>query len=303
MEICKVDLTTQISKDSYIALGNFDGVHLGHKCLIDVLVQNAKKNNILSSVLIFREHTKNVIKGRKQELLSSTSFKYEILESLGVDRVYEMEFNKNIMELSPEAFVLDFLFKHLKIKGIVVGYDYRFGHKAMGNIELLKELCERESVALHIIEAVYEKGEVVSSTRIRRLIREGNLNEANFLLGRPFTIDGCVIKGKGLGRTLGFPTANLGLDNSYVIPKYGVYAGWVIVDSIPYKAAINIGINPTFNEEEKLEAFLLNYNGNLYGKNVRISLIEYIRPEIKFDDISALVNQMKEDIERIDDIL
>lgn len=296
MEVIKVDLSICVEEESYIALGNFDGVHLGHKVLIDSVVNNAKKNNLPSSVLIFKEHTKNTIQGKKQELLTSTKYKYKILEELNIDYVYEMDFNEVIMKMKPEEFVESFLVKNLKIKGIVVGFDYRFGHKAQGNIKILEKLCKKNNIDLLVIDAIYDNDNVISSTRIRNLIREGNIKEANHLLGRLFLINGKVIKGKGLGRTLGFPTANLALDESYVIPKYGVYAGVVKVDEVEYVAAINIGINPTFKEEQKLEAYLLDFNGDLYEKEVEIQLIEYLRPEIKFDKVEDLISQMEKDI-------
>lgn len=303
MNIRKVNLSTVVDYDSYIALGNFDGVHIGHQKLIESVVNDARSFSVKSSVLIFREHTKNTIRGKKQDLLTSIDIKYRILEKMGIDIAYEMEFNENIMKLSPREFVKDFLIEKLKVKGIVVGFDYRFGYKAEGNIETLTALCNEFGLKLTVINAIYDDGEVISSTKIRNLIREGEIIKANKLLGRPFTISGKVIKGKGLGRTFGIPTANLSLVESFIIPKYGVYAGYAYVGNEKYKTAVNIGVNPTFDEDLRLEAFLIDFSGDLYDKTILIELVHYIRPEIKFSNIDDLVEKMNEDINFVKKII
>ena len=298
MEVIQVDLDSEIFQEATIALGNFDGLHSGHKALIQEVVAMAKKLNCRSSVLMFKTHTKNTTDGIFQELLTSRSQKHDILREMGIDIIYEIEFTKQIMRLSPEAFVSDFLVGHLKAKGVVVGYDYRFGFKASGDASTLDALCKSNGIALSIKNAVTYEGEAISSTRIRSAVKEGNVKLAGALLSRPFTIRGIVVPGKQLGRTIGIPTANIPYNANYVVPKFGVYLTGVTVDGKYYYGATNIGTNPTFEEQEiKVETYLYNYNGDsLYGKIMDVALLDFIRPEIAFDGVEALKTRMDKDL-------
>lgn len=298
MEVIQVDLDSEIFQEATIALGNFDGLHSGHKALIQEVVAMAKKLNCRSSVLMFKTHTKNTTDGIFQELLTSRSQKHDILREMGIDIIYEIEFTKQIMRLSPEAFVSDFLVGHLKAKGVVVGYDYRFGFKASGDASTLDALCKSKGIALSIKNAVTYEGEAISSTRIRSAVKEGNVKLAGALLSRPFTIRGIVVPGKQLGRTIGIPTANILYNANYVVPKFGVYLTGVTVDGKYYYGATNIGTNPTFEEQEiKVETYLYNYNGDsLYGKIMDVALLDFIRPEIAFDGVEALKTRMDKDL-------
>lgn len=298
MEVIQVDLDSEIFQEATIALGNFDGLHSGHKALIQEVVAMAKKLNCRSSVLMFKTHTKNTTDGIFQELLTSRSQKHDILRDMGIDIIYEIEFTKQIMRLSPEAFVSDFLVGHLKAKGVVVGYDYRFGFKASGDASTLDALCKSNGIALSIKNAVTYEGEAISSTRIRAAVKEGNVKLAGALLSRPFTIRGKVVPGKQLGRTIGIPTANILYNANYVVPKFGVYLTGVTVDEKYYYGATNIGTNPTFGEQEiKVETYLYNYEGDsLYGKIMDVALLDFIRPEIAFDGVEALKTRMDKDL-------
>lgn len=298
MEVIQVDLDSEIFQEATIALGNFDGLHSGHKALIQEVVAMAKKLNCRSSVLMFKTHTKNTTDGIFQELLTSRSQKHDILREMGIDIIYEIEFTKQIMRLSPEAFVSDFLVGHLKAKGVVVGYDYRFGFKASGDASTLDALCKSNGIALSVKNAVTYEGEAISSTRIRSAVKEGNVKLAGALLSRPFTIRGKVVPGKQLGRTIGIPTANILYNANYVVPKFGVYLTGVTVDGKYYYGATNIGTNPTFEEQEiKVETYLYNYNGDsLYGKIMDVALLDFIRPEIAFDGVEALKTRMDKDL-------
>ena len=298
MEVIQVDLDSEIFQEATIALGNFDGLHSGHKALIQEVGSMAKKLNCRSSVLMFKTHTKNTTDGIFQELLTSRSQKHDILRDMGIDIIYEIEFTKQIMRLSPEAFVSDFLVGHLKAKGVVVGYDYRFGFKASGDASTLDALCKSNGIALSIKNAVTYEGEAISSTRIRAAVKEGNVKLAGALLSRPFTIRGKVVPGKQLGRTIGIPTANILYNANYVVPKFGVYLTGVTVDEKYYYGATNIGTNPTFGEQEiKVETYLYNYEGDsLYGKIMDVALLDFIRPEIAFDGVEALKTRMDKDL-------
>lgn len=301
MEVIQVDLDSEISQEATIALGNFDGLHSGHKALIEEVVDMAKKLNCRSSVLMFKTHTKNTTDGISQELLTSRSQKHDILREMGIDIIYEIEFTKRIMRMSPESFVTDFLVGHLKAKGVVVGYDYRFGFKASGDVNTLDALCKANDIALSVKKAVTYDGEAISSTRIRSAVKEGDVKLAGALLTRPFTIRGKVVPGKQLGRTIGIPTANILYNTNYVVPKYGVYLTGVTVDGKHYYGATNIGTNPTFDEQGiKVETYLYDYEGDsLYGKIMDVALLDFIRPEEAFDGVEALKARMDKDLSDI----
>ena len=298
MEVIQVDLDSEISQEATIALGNFDGLHSGHKALIEEVVDMAKKLNCRSSVLMFKTHTKNTTDGISQELLTSRSQKHDILREMGIDIIYEIEFTKRIMRMSPEAFVTDFLVGHLNAKGVVVGYDYRFGFKASGDVTTLDRLCKANDIALSVKKAVTYDDEAISSTRIRSAVKEGDVKLARALLTRPFTIRGKVVPGKQLGRTIGIPTANILYNANYVVPKYGVYLTGVTVDGKYYYGATNIGTNPTFDEQGiKVETYLYDYEGDsLYGKIIDVALLDFIRPEEAFDGVEALKARMDKDL-------
>ena len=303
MEVIQVDLDSEISREATIALGNFDGLHSGHQTLIKEVVAMAKKLNCLSSVLMFKTHTKNMTDGISQELLTSRSQKHDILREMGIDVIYEIEFNERIMRLSPEAFVVDFLVGHLKAKGVVVGYDYRFGFKASGDVNTLDALCKAHNLDLAVKKAVTYDGEAVSSTRIRSAVKEGDVKLAEALLTRPFTIRGKVVPGKQLGRTIGIPTANILYNANYVVPKYGVYLTSVTVEGEFYYGATNIGTNPTFAEQGiKVETYLYDYKGeSLYGKIMDVALLDFIRPEIAFNSVEDLKARMDRDLKFIEE--
>ncbi|MDD7362980.1 MAG: bifunctional riboflavin kinase/FAD synthetase [Peptoniphilus sp.] len=298
MEIVEVDLESEISRETAIALGNFDGIHRGHQTLLKEVVEMSKRLGCRSSVLLFKNHTNNLTEGISQELLMSQSQKREILESAGIDIVYEMNFDEEIMRLSPEAFVAEFLAEHLKVKGIVVGYDYRFGFKARGNVDTLKMYCRQSNMDLVVKDAVTYEGHAISSTNIRRAIKDGRPDVAATLLGRPFSIRGTVVRGKQLGRKIGIPTANLLFNTHYVAPKFGVYFARVLVDGTCYYAATNVGTNPTFDEREiKVESYLYDYDGGeLYGKTIDVELLRFIRPEVSFQGVEELKARMDEDL-------
>lgn len=301
MELIQVDLDSHIFRKSAVALGNFDGIHMGHRVLINGVVEMSRDLNCASSVLIFKTHTKNMTEGASQELLTSQSQKHDILRSLGIDIIYEMDFTKSVMNLSPKAFVMNFLSDHLNVQGVVVGYDYRFGSKASGNVNTLRELCRRNCMSLVVKEAVKYQDKIVSSTRVRTAIKEGDVKSAAELLLRPFTIRGTVTKGKQLGRTIGVPTANILYDTNYVVPKFGVYMTQVKIDDSYYFGATNIGTNPTFSEQEvKVETYLFDYCGDsLYGKTIDVALIDFIRPEIAFRNVKELKMRMDDDLSLI----
>lgn len=280
-----------------IALGNFDGVHKGHQKLIERMIYRAKKMKLQASILAFENHTKQVISGEQPDLLTSTSQRDKLIESLGVDVLYSLLFDKSIMSLSPKNFVKDILIDKLNVQGIFVGTDYRFGYKAQGDSELLKKLGEKYNIYVEIVDPLYIDDEMVSSTRIRKLIKDANFQEAGKLLGRNYSIIGKIVSGKKLGKSLGFPTANIEPITNYCLPKNGVYDTDTIVGLRKYRSASSIGFNPTFEEDTlKIESHLLDFTGSIYGEYIELIFNYFLRKELKFPDLESLIEQMSLDV-------
>ena len=278
MEI--IDLNAEKSNyETAIALGNFDGVHIGHKYLIEDNIRKAMEMNLKPGVLLFNNHTKNVLKKNSKSvpILTSNEQKLKILKDLGVEVVFTMDFNENVMKLSGEEFVENIIIDQLKAKLVTVGFDYRFGHKAMGDCRYLKDLGIKKGFKTNIITPITIDNEIVSSTKIRQLLMEGNIKKANKFLGRYYTIIGQVVKGSNRGAKLGFPTANISPVDNYTIPKIGVYKTITILEEQKYLSLTNIGFNPTFNEKKlKVENHILNFNSNIYGKTIEIMFVDFI---------------------------
>ncbi len=300
MEILSVDDNKEPIFKTAIALGNFDGVHLGHQELIKEMIKIAKKNGYTSSVLMFDNHTKSVIDGKGPSLITCKKQRYDIIQALGVDLVYTMEFNQYIMKLSPEEFVTKVLIEKLNVKAVVVGNDYRFGYMACGDSQTLRELGREYGIEVKILEPLYIDGEIVSSTRVRKSILNGDIKLANKLLGRNYSIMGKVVQGKKIGNKLGFPTANMDPLGNYVLPKNGVYRTETIVDGIKYLSVSSVGYNPTFREDTiKIESHILGFARNIYDLNIELIFIEYLRDEKKFDTIELLKEQIWKDVKRV----
>lgn len=302
MKIVNIDLN-YIGKDEIvIALGNFDGVHLGHRLLMKKAIETASKIDAHSAVLLFNEHTTATLFDHKKKELTSNEAKLMYLKGIGIDIVYMIDFNEEFMKMSPEYFVKEFLVKNLNAKGVVVGYDYRFGFKAMGDVEILRELCKEYNLTLDVIDAYKIDGEVVSSTRIREAISEGMMEEANKLLGHNYFITGIVDHGKKLGSKMGYPTANIITKDGVQLPGDGVYDTRIKVggDDLLYKAATSIGNNPTFlGENLKIEANILDFDENIYGKKVYLYFLKKLRPMVVFNSVEELFERIAKDVEEV----
>lgn len=281
---------------SYVALGSFDGLHSGHLSLVNKIIELANENKGRSIVYTFKNHPRTLIKGTTPpKLLMDNESKEEILESLGVDLIYFEEFNEEYMKLTPEGFI-KYLCEKFKVKGIVVGFNYRFGYKNIGNIEMLKELSTKYGYELYVMEPCNYENEVISSTRIRNELFNGNVDKAMKMLNRPYIIKGKVVHGKKLGRTIGFPTANIEVDKNMIVPKNGIYATKVYIDGNTYYGATNIGFNPTVNGNKlSIETNILDFNEDIYGKIIKVEFLERIRDERKFSSLEELKNQLKKD--------
>ncbi|WP_353095263.1 bifunctional riboflavin kinase/FAD synthetase [Tissierella praeacuta] len=300
MEIIELSNYNETRFNTAIALGNFDGIHIGHQQLIKTMVSKSKELGIKSSLLLFKSHTKTIIDNNKPKTITNNQQKFKIAEDLGVDIIYMLNFNEEIMKLSGEEFIRDIIIKKMNGKLLVVGFDYRFGYKASGNSKYLIELGRKYNIDVIVLDPIYKDEDIISSSNIRNLIANGNVSGSLKMLGRPYSITGKVIPGKNRGNKLGFPTANIEPIDNYVIPKNGVYMTNTIVDGKRYTSATNIGYNPTFNEDIlKIETYLLDFNGDIYGKILEIEFLDFLRNDIKFENKEALIEQMKTDIEMI----
>lgn len=285
---------------NYVALGSFDGLHYGHLSLVRKTVEIAKENNGKSMVFTYKNHPKTIVKPDcVPKLIMDLDTKLEYLEEENVDIVVLRTFTKEFMGIEAEDFI-KLLCEGYNVKGIVVGFNFRFGHKNLGDITLLKKLKQKYGYELYIIDPYTYENKAISSTRIRECILEGNVIEATKMLSKPYLIKGKVIHGKQLGRTIGFPTANLDFNEKMIIPSKGVYYTNVEYKNNKYKGLTSVGNNPTVNGQElTIETYILNFNEMIYDEEIKVYFIEKIREEIKFDTLEELVNQIKKDEEFI----
>ncbi len=291
------DLKTPF-KNPVLTIGNFDGVHKGHLALFDKVKKIARDIDGQSVVMTFDPHPVKVMKpGFHPPLITPTEQKLELIQLAGIDVILCIPFTKEFASIPAEDFIKDILLGKIGIKEIVVGYDYSFGYKRQGTIDLLKTMGERYGFKVHVINQISMDGCTVSSTAIRKLVQEGDLDGAKKLLDRDYQVCGVVVKGKNRGaRLLGYPTANLKLVDE-LIPKFGVYAVQVIVDGKQYNGLTNIGYNPTFGSNAfSIETHILDFSGNLLGETITVKFIKRLRDEKTFNSIEVLSEQIGKDI-------
>lgn len=269
-----------INSPTSVALGTFDGVHKGHQRVIDATLNSGFSPVVFS---VNRPYSKQNLR------LTTDEERENILENMGIDTFAIISF-KEIYNLSPIEFVRDILVKKLNVKHISCGFNFRFGKGAEGNVETLSDLCQEFNIELTVCDPVIYNNAPISSSRIRYCIEEGNIECATEMLGHSFTYDFTVEGGDRLGRKLGAPTINQYFPDDFVVPKFGVYAAIAEIDKKKYPAVCNIGIRPTINNgtAPRSETFILDFEGDLYGQKVPVSLISYLRPETKFEGLDAL---------------
>lgn len=285
---------------SAVALGFFDGVHAGHRRVIERCVKDSGK--CASVVLTFRESPAAALKKGKPRLLSQNSEKARLLGELGVDAVIFADF-ESMMALSAEAFVEEILARQLGARAVFCGYNYRFGRGGAGDTDTLCALCGEHGIAVAVCEPVSIDGEGVSSTRIRDCVESGEIERANRMLGRELSIGGSIGRGNHIGSALGFPTVNIPIPADAVVPRFGVYQSRILIDGRKYRGATNIGVHPTVGENDAplCETFILGYDGGeLYGREAECRLVRFVRPERRFGSVEELKEQVKRDIESID---
>ena len=289
------------NKKLSLALGVFDGVHIGHQAVIETAVNFAKKHNTKSAVITFKDHPQVFLRGLTPEYIATDSLKREYLEKLGVDYCYELDFSQ-LANISGENYIHDVLVKNFQPCAISTGFNHYFGSKKSGTPELLKNLEKTFNYKYFEHSPVILNNEVVSSSIIRKKLANGDILGANKLLGHEFTIDGIVYKGAQLARKIGFKTANIEYPNELVKTPFGAYVAKVLVSGKEYSSVANFGMKPTFEnlvQKPVLEAHLLDFNDDIYGEKIRVKLLKFLRPEEKFSSLEKLKSQILLDIKNV----
>jgi riboflavin kinase/FMN adenylyltransferase len=280
-----------------MAIGYFDGVHLGHQAVIEQALQMGERLHAEAAVMTFHPHPREVLgKNEIHDYLTPLSEKLKQFQRLGVKRVYVMRFDREFAAVTKEAFVKEVLIP-LQVRGVAVGFNFHFGHGADGRPEDLNRLG-KDVFQVEVVGPVQQSDRAVSSTRIRELLDQGQVEEAAAILGRPYALTGRVVKGDQRGRTIGYPTANLALEEPYRVPAAGVYVVEVERENTIWSGMMNIGYRPTFSSPRaplRLEAHLFDFTGNLYGEKLRIRFLHRLRDERRFQGVSDLVRQLQTD--------
>lgn len=286
----------QITGESVVVLGNFDGVHKGHQMLLHEAKAKAKENNLMAIALSFYPHPTWVLGNNPKPLVMSRQDRKHQIKAEGMDLFIEYPFTVDFAHISPDIFFKDVLVDKLHARVVVVGSNYFFGKNKVGNVDYMKVLGEKYDVEILVVDTVKKDGQVISSTHIRQLISEGKMEEAESFLGHPYTVIGTVVHGKKLGRTIGFPTINMIADPARIHPPNGVYATTVKVYNHEYMGITNVGYNPTVGSSYKMiETHIIDFTGEIYGEEVEVAFHKFIRPEQKFDNVEELSKQIARD--------
>lgn len=286
-------------KDMLLAIGVFDGVHLGHKYLISRLVKEARREDLLSGVVTFRQHPQEVLAAEvKMPFLTDLAQRSSLLKNEGVEVVISLSFTAELARLSARQFI-SLLKKHLRMRGLVIGPDFALGQNREGDAEALGVLGQEMDFSVTVVPPITINGEVVSSTAIRKALAVGDMKKVAELMGHPFSLRGPVVGGTGRGVKLGFPTANLDIEPEQAIPADGVYAAWGYINGKAYQSMTYIGKSPTFGGSQRgVEVYVLDYHNDLYGRDLKVDIIDRLRGEKKFDTTEELKKQITEDVER-----
>jgi len=299
MQILSNLFEIKLSKSTIATIGTFDGIHIGHQKILNSLSRFAKENSLKSVVITFDPHPRKIINKKNSiELINTIEEKKEKLKTLGIDYLIVQKFDEKFSETEANKFV-EILKNNINIEKLIVGYDHRFGKNRNADINDLKKYGKELNFKVIEIDALEIEEVNISSTKIRSAIKDGNIQLANSYLGYNFFLSGEVVKGHSRGKELGFPTANLKIDEDKIIPKNGVYLVKSKIDHQDIYGMMNIGYNPTFNNKsKKIETHFFNLNKNLYGKIIKIELLEYIREEKRFETVDGLIQRLKLDREK-----
>lgn len=286
----------QFEQGSVVAIGNFDGVHLGHQKILNFLVNKASEKDLISLVLTFSPHPGKITGKGQIKLLQTLEQKIECIQSYGVNAVFTLPFTKKFASLSTEDFINKILIKTLNARAVIVGNNFRFGKNRKGNISTLKSQTTPNNLKIYIIPAVSLNTRTISSSLIRRIILKGDIKNANLLLGKPYEIQGEVIKGHARGTTLGFPTANINTEND--ITPFGIFLTSVIFNKREFASLTNIGKCPTFEQKNiNIESHILDFKSDIYRKKIKIIFLKRLRDEIKFESPDKLSKQIQKDLQ------
>ncbi len=295
------------AEPSVVTVGSYDGVHAGHRRIIGKLVDAASARNLRSVVVTFEPHPRSVIgdRGGVSGLLTLLDEKAELLETLGVDWLFVVSFDKDFAAQSSEFFIDTVLLGLIGAKRVVIGYDHGFGRGRRGGVGTLRRTASKKGFSVEVVDEVRLQAEHFSSTRIRSFLREGRIREANLFLGAPYMISGEVVHGAKRGRSIGFPTVNLRIGSGKLLPKHGVYVASTCIDGREYKAMMNIGTKPTVSPEGSpaVEAHILGHSEELYGRKLTFYLLDRLRDEMRFRSLGELREQLQKDekvVERYD---
>ena len=280
-----------------VALGNFDGIHKGHQEIISRSVKEAASAGLKSGVFTFSNHTSSVLENVPPvKNILYPDQKISILEGMGVDYMFNIPFTKEILSMTPERFIDEILVEKFNIREAYCGFNYTFGYKASGTPEVLMREGLKRGFGIHVQEPYMIDGIVVSSTYIRQLIEEGRMEECTKFMGRMYSIDGEIVMGNKLGRTLGFPTCNTVVDETMITPPNGVYVTTCSIEGVKYASVTNVGNKPTIGKYEKnIETHIFDFDEDVYGKQIRVDFIKHTRPERKFNGIEELKKQIQSD--------
>lgn len=286
-----------------LAIGVFDGVHLGHKALLSELKRQADEKDLIAGVVTFRKHPATILPDQQRlPHLTSLAEKIRLLREEGVAFIVTLSFTLELAQVSAEHFV-SLLKKHSRMRGLVIGSDFALGRNREGNAETLARLGRDTGFSVTVVPPAKLDGEVVSSTAIRNALASGDMDKVRRMMSRYFSLEERVVTGNGRGADLGYPTANLDTDPEQALPADGVYATWAYIDDKPLPAVTNIGRRPTFGGGERIvEVYIMGYQGNLYGSRLKIDIIERLRGEMRFDSATALTTQIEDDIKKAEGI-
>lgn len=275
----------------------FDGVHLGHKSIVDELIKVGSENNLETAVLTFWPHPRFVFNPNENlKLLNTLEEKQFLLEKCGIDTLFLKEFDEEFRNLTGEEFVRQILVDKLNIKYLIIGYDHSFGKNKSGNFELLQKLSGELGFEVERMEAINIHENNISSTKVRNALLAGNIKEANEMLGYYYSVSGTVVHGKKLGRTIGYPTANIETDPIKLLPKKGAYIVEVFIKDEQYKGMLSIGTNPTVNGEKlTVEVYILDFEGDIYDEKITVAFRDFLHDEIKFEGLEKLIERLDED--------
>ncbi len=300
MKVFKSLSEVEKNKDTVLTLGTFDGIHLGHKKIIEGVIEKASQTGGRSLLITFDPHPRTIVSKTGVRLLNTLPEKLEILGSLGIENILVINFTKEFSQLESEEFIKEYIVDKIGVREIVIGYDHHFGKGRGGDEHTLRELGVKHGFGVTKVNAVYVDGISVSSTKIRNVLVNGDVQQASILLGRLYSFTGTIIKGDGRGKTLGFPTANIKLNNeSKLLPAIGIYAVEVYVNGKKYYGLLSIGRRPTFYIDGLVttEVYIIDFDADIYGEQVTVNMVERIRGEERFSSTEALISKMHEDKE------